>query len=258
VAVRGPVPLEDLVAGVIACLPVECRTAVSFSTGLVQCSPRPPRIVAMPPSGVMPRRLTAAANVVTLDLTTEEPRSSRLVDHWARLIERTLDTGQFCFLAEELSRARPDIAADDLSALGLQLLEDLEASRLHERGDEPLRAHAAHRRFEKTAQAATAPPRTGPSQFLHADSPEVVTKLEVLDDVVFDAVGGCAQSLQRLNSIWPALRAELGDDLLAESREQYLRYAVSIWERCIAEDVIRDPVRAVQVLDVLCVLLDET
>ena len=49
------------------------------------------------------------------------------MDGWARLIERTLSTGRIPFLAEQLSKRRFDLTLDDLPALGLQLLEDLDA-----------------------------------------------------------------------------------------------------------------------------------
>jgi hypothetical protein len=43
---------------------------------------------------------------------------------------------------------------------------------------------------------------------------------------------------------------------LAESREQYLRYALSIWEEFNEKDGQRTPVRAVHALDVLCLLFE--
>ena len=48
----------------------------------------------------------------------------------------------------------------------------------------------------------------------------------------------------------------LDEELLAESREQYLRYAMAIWEQCVQPDGVRDPARAVQSLEVLCMLFD--
>jgi hypothetical protein len=43
---------------------------------------------------------------------------------------------------------------------------------------------------------------------------------------------------------------------LGESREQYLRYSLSIWEDYVEKDGMRDPARAVQALDVLCLLFE--
>ncbi len=96
-----------------------------------------------------------------------------------------------------------------------------------------------------------------PSVCLHPDSPEVLEKLELLDDLVYDSISGRPGALGQLQNVWPAIRAELGDQLLAESREQYLRYALTIWENCVENDQIRNPTRAVQALDVLCLLFEE-
>lgn len=119
-------------------------------------------------------------------------------------------------------------------------------------------AHAAHHRFEKTgAPAATTQPITAPSQSLDPDSEEVVEKLEALDDAVFEAINGHETAVSQVRLLWPALRKELGDKLLAESREQYLRYAISVWEQCLDGGAVREPARAVHALDVLTVLFDE-
>ena len=53
------------------------------------------------------------------------------------------------------------------------------------------------------------------------------------------------------------LREELGMEMIAESREQYLRYALALWENKADLDNDRQPARAIQALDVLCVIFDE-
>jgi hypothetical protein len=58
-----------------------------------------------------------------------------------------------------------------------------------------------------------------------------------------------------LTQLWPQLIAELPRDLWAESREQYLRYAITLWESSMGSGV-RDPQWAVAALDVLAVLFD--
>ncbi len=90
---------------------------------------------------------------------------------------------------------------------------------------------------------------------MHA--PEVLEKLEQLDDLVYEAISGKADSLAAPRTAWPNMLSELGDDLLAESREQYLRYALSIWEECADGDQIRQPGRAIQALDVLCLIFGD-
>ena len=89
------------------------------------------------------------------------------------------------------------------------------------------------------------------------NSPEVLERLEYLDDLVYEAIGGQAELLGQLRAAWPKLANELGEELLAESREQYLRYALSIWEECAQADGVRQPTRAIRALDVLCLLFGD-
>jgi hypothetical protein len=60
-----------------------------------------------------------------------------------------------------------------------------------------------------------------------------------------------------LHTLWPALSEELDYQMLAESRELYLRFALTIWEGCVDDNNIRNPAKAVQALDVLCLLFEE-
>jgi hypothetical protein len=258
-------------------------------------------------------------NVSQLDLCKAEP--SLPLEGWARLVGRVLATEQTAFLAGQLAKRHADLGAQDLQALGLQLLEDLEAVSLSEpkeRGTSfhstsvvvedlcddkgliaaaPLpteppaapivetglvpsseahpsalpcssspahvetlqRAHAAHKRFAGTSESTNAarPKTPRPSKALDPNSPVVLEKLEYLDDLVFAAINGCGRSLEAVQMVWPEVLAELGDELVAESREQYLRYSLSIWEQCTKPDGVRDATRAIQALDVLCVLFNE-
>jgi len=120
--------------------------------------------------------------------------------------------------------------------------------------------HAAHHKFQKSCAAASkaaAEAVRAPSELLDADSPEVVARLEALDDAVFDAIQGKAAALADLHKLWPAMKSELGDAFLAESREQYIRYALSIWQGPANIQGNHDPARAVNALEVLCILFDE-
>ena len=127
------------------------------------------------------------------------------------------------------------------------------------RSDPPRKAHAAHYKFQKSGStgATIASGASAPSQFLHADSPEVESHLEALDDAVFAAIQGDSSAMDALRNVWPELRQHLGDPLLAESREQYIRYALSIWQEPARSGAPHDPARAVLALEVLCVLFDD-
>jgi hypothetical protein len=295
-AVAGLPSAGQLIAGLFSCLPPQCRHEFSFSTGLKFSSRRPFRIVALSGDPAEQRWVAHQHNVSVLNVLESPPPAAVPIDGWAQLIGRVLASGRTSFLATQLSRRRPNLTPEDLPALGLQLLEDLEASALRDdhqqgkvaaeedgapvpllrvvgaelceaqTGDEegdcspfpPRRAHAAHGRLERRgdavamAQAAA----VAPSTTLEPDSPEVVGKLEFLDDVVFEAIGGQTTAQEQLKTLWPQILEELGEELVAESREQYLRYALTIWEDSVDGDGIRNPSRAVQALDVLCILFD--
>ena len=98
--------------------------------------------------------------------------------------------------------------------------------------------------------------RQAPSVLMEVETPEMLERLEKLDDVVFDAIGGDARALDEMNRLWPQLVAELGPEKLEESREQYLRYSLSIWETCL-EDGLREPERAIASLQVLSIIFGE-
>jgi hypothetical protein len=268
-AVVGEPNGTPLLAGLMSCLPVEVRPLFSFSTGLKYSSRRPVRVVAIPNEPATTRWMTHQTGVTVLDLTPAAPSPNLPLDGWARLVGRLLGAGRMTFLASELSKARADLTLADLPALGLQLLEDFETNALRsdhlaERApagevEDPSgviqQAHAAH--APRSEAAATAVRPAGPAHRLDPGSPAVVAKLEYLDDLVFEALSGQQRSLEELHTAWPAIQKELGDALLAESREQYLRYALQIWDGCVSNDGVRQASRAVEALDVLCILFNE-
>ena len=292
-AVAGPPAAAELIAGLMACLPPECRPELSFSTGLKFTSRRPFRVVALSGDQAQQRWVAHHGNVTVLDLSEKLPANPVPVDGWARLIGRVSAMGRTTFLATELSKQRTGLTVADLPALGLQLLEDLDASafrnnHLPETGvaascdgrpeapscrdcpadggasagsDGLTHAHAAHHRFEKSSEAATATQRKAmaPSKMLDATLPEILEKLEHLDDLVYEAIGGQTAALEQLKTAWPQFHAELGDELVADSREQYLRYALSLWEECECDwaEGGHGSTPAVQALEVLCILFDE-
>jgi hypothetical protein len=266
VIVGGP-PAEALISGLMSCLPPECRNSFSFTTGLGFSPDRPFRIIGHPGPLSDVATLAERYNVQILDLSDQPPDEHHSFAGWPRLVERVLATGRTAFLAAQLSKRRFDLQTNDLPSLGEQLLEDLDASALR---TDPVgknvptaipnnvasvqHSHAAHRRPCESGGSAT---RTdGPSKHLHPDSEEVLEKLESLDDAVFDAIAGNPESLEMLKTLWPRIRDELGEDLVAESREQYLRYALSVWDEYAGCGGVRDPSRATRAMDVLCVFFD--
>lgn len=59
--------------------------------------------------------------------------------------------------------------------------------------------------------------------------PEVIARLEWLDDLMFAAIDGDANSLQAATDAWRKTRDELGAAAVEESRQQYVRCAQGVW-----------------------------
>jgi hypothetical protein len=299
-AIVGGPQAEHLIAGVMNCFPPECRAEIGFSIGLRFSSRRPFRLVAMARDPAEQQRMARLYNLAVLDLSGRPPSEFAPEGSWSRLIHRVLKSGRISFFAGQLARRPLDFSPQDLPALGLQMLEELDASaceeetpeapmpaegepcedrgecqspaseaedRFHPPAEEPgddlfasgtgmRQPHQRHRGVFPNAALPAAPAvrPSPPSRQLDASDPAVLEKLERLDDLVFDAISGNCSSLEELKLFWPRVRHDLGDPLLAESREQYLRYALASWEELADRDGIRDPSFAMQSLEVLCVL----
>jgi len=317
VAVIGNEWTSEAIAGLINCLPPACRDEFTFSTGLKYSSRRPFRVIGLSDDPAEHRWLAHRANVEIVNLLDDPPRSVP-VDGWARFVGRALATGRVSVLAGELAKHPWDVELDELPAWGLQLVEDVDASALHDETpydnddpDEPddipsaadaepteardldrdapaadpepsavkfhpvrQLAHAAHQLLPTTKPnpARASELLTAPSGTLGDEAPESLTMLERLDDLVYDAVAGKEGATDELRQFWPEVLDELGEELVAESREQYLRYALSTWQdtadgadnagRAGADNAGRagadgrDPMQAVHALEVLTVLFD--
>ena len=79
--------------------------------------------------------------------------------------------------------------------------------------------------------------------------------LEALDDAVYDAIAGKQGAIDDVLGLWPQVRERLESEMVDESREQYLRYTMSVWEDFLQDST--DPAKAVAALDVMCVLFED-
>lgn len=82
---------------------------------------------------------------------------------------------------------------------------------------------------------------------------EIVHQLESLDDVIFPAIEGDEQALQRAEPVWREAVATLGPDAVRESRNEYLRYARSTWE-FLRRNATADRARLMAVLKIILLL----
>ncbi len=119
-----------------------------------------------------------------------------------------------------------------------------------------LRPHAAHASKSQPPTVADVPEDELPSHVLHSESAYVRAMLEDLDDVVFSAVRGDAGALEKAHTLWPQVVAAIGWELVEESREQYLRFAIDVTQR-FETDNTRKPEHAVAALEVISLLTRE-
>jgi hypothetical protein len=115
------------------------------------------------------------------------------------------------------------------------------------------RPDPVHQRPKQTQRALA---RTTEKRTEHYTRAEL-DALEHLDDVVFGALVGQTDALDNLRRLWPETLNRLGERLLAESRDHYLRRALAVWRQSTGEGEIRDPLQALTAIEVICLLYGE-
>lgn len=93
------------------------------------------------------------------------------------------------------------------------------------------RPHAAHTQWQGTPSADDLVSGQLPSYLLDIESEEVRELLEELDDAIFAAIAGSEQQLNEARNLWPRALAQLNTDLIEESREHYLEFALEVLQR---------------------------
>ena len=88
------------------------------------------------------------------------------------------------------------------------------------------------------------------------ERPEVVQRLEQLDDVIFPAIDGDEAALEASEPAWRETVAELGPEAVAESRSEYLRYARSVWQ-FLSSQAVTQPLRLLAVMKIIGLLIGE-
>ncbi len=122
-AIVGGPPAEQVIAGLLNCLPPECRTEFSFSTGQEFSPRRPFRIVALSTEREEFSRSESLYNMALFHLSGDPPEEFAPVESWPRFVHRVLKSGQLSFLASQISKRPLPFDTEDLSAFGLRSLE---------------------------------------------------------------------------------------------------------------------------------------
>ena len=115
------------------------------------------------------------------------------------------------------------------------------------------RSHASHSRSKGAGDAKSLPSDELPSYLLRPETDEMRDLLEELDDAIFAALQGNEDSVERAKTLWPRAIAELDWELVEESREQYLRFAVEVSRR-LQQSELRSSERSVTELEIIILL----
>ncbi len=248
--VNGP-PAEHVMAGLIACLPSECRLELSFSTGLRHSPQRRFRLLAPGGEPSHHRQLSRQHGISVINLAALRDDGLDRLAAWPQAVGRTLAAGGPAALTACFTRPRPGFTLANLDSLADELAHS-------GKPETPLSSRPAPSKQATAAQAASLSvaqaTRHGPSQTLASLQPEVLEQLEALDDAVYNTIDRQPGALENLVLLWPQAMAQLDADLLESSREQYLDYAMRVWQDRRATTA--DPHTAIAVLDVLALLYD--
>ncbi len=276
-AVASRIPTELLLAGLFSLLPIECRPEFSFTTGLTPSSVRRVRLMGLPENRLKWRAI-ASDKVILLDLDDVDLADPTCWHGWAGCIGALLASGKLSLLAAELEKARPGFGLVDLDQLAEAVQAKLQSSSPEPpcaAAHQPLAPQAARSLDNSTSRQRSDAPHIRPASILSAleprasasavaslahslagQPPKVLELLERIDDLVFSAIGGDERALTELEVLWPIAGQEIDEDLFEQSREQYLRCALSICGESVEGETKR-PERALAAIEVLCVLFDE-
>ena len=117
------------------------------------------------------------------------------------------------------------------------------------------RSHAAHSRGKGAGDTEGVPFDELPSYLLRPETDEMRELLEELDDAIFAALQGSEDSLEKAKTLWPRAIAEIDWELVEESREHYLRFAVETSRR-LQQGELRSPEWSVMALEIVSLLTE--
>jgi len=278
---------ETLFGGLVNCFPVECRAEITFTTGLRYSPRRPFRFTTTDNDPANLRQAARLEDVTLVDLRDSAMTGDRL-DGWAACVARAIEADQLAHLTSALQQPRPDLTIDRLDELGRKLLDELKnsAPNVHvssclastrkrsarclapekkaasPRERPPREVETAQSKSAAAATAAARHSHRGPALALTSSvethtvtDPQTIELLEQLDDAVYDCIHGEPDVLETIGNLWLCLSERLRPEVLATAREQYMRYALTLWEACL-DSGMREPQQAMRALDVLTALFD--
>jgi GTPase-associated protein 1, N-terminal domain type 2 len=286
--IAGTANFETLFGGLLNCFPVECRTELTFTTGLRYSPRRPFHLAPLIGDEAEKRRAARCEGVSVVDLSACDGEAKVRLGGWAGYVVEVIRSNQLPRLAAELKQAHPGLSLATLDELGEQLLSSAGAETVSvtpnsdQQGavEFPVQSPSTAQRLFRTdgpncqeradaqqglsspAQDDPSAPKQSRSLFIEAANlpadiaadPQLIRLLEELNAAVCETVEGSAAAMENTSRLWKQLSALLNLQTLSTVREQCLRHALMLWHACDQEP--RQPQRAIDTLDLLDVLFD--
>ncbi|HEY2826239.1 MAG TPA: hypothetical protein VGJ04_01455 [Pirellulales bacterium] len=287
----GATHYETMLGGLLNFLPVECRSELTFTTGL-RFSPRRPFQLGPCVGETVKCYGTARQEGLTV-IDMSLPSCGMEIEHngWAVYVAELIRSDELHRLVTDLQQPRLDLSLVKLNQLGEQLLDEIHAApinfqvhidqRLEQtnpepsapdlrrkfRTDRPIVLNSTdadlemHKPVVGSKSALSMPSIESPGIAFAADSqefsemvadPAVSALLTQLDEAVCQAISGSGIGIENTTRIWSQICGQLQPSALSEVREQYLRYAISLWHSC--NDEGRQPQRTIDILNLLEVM----
>ncbi|MBX7166802.1 MAG: hypothetical protein K1X74_10695 [Pirellulales bacterium] len=245
---------QRFLAAAVACLPLEARLRCTFTTGLRYSSRRPFLVHCWSTRSEELRHARRERwTVLSANEAGVAPRST-----WGQLVHHCLARRDWETLIGAIGQSAKSVAA----GAGQQPKAPAAGASAH-RAVRTGRRDKSHATSPAAVVAAVSELAarddlySDPSQQLAVHCPRALQALEQLDDVVFEAIAGKQAALAALKQLWPTVLERLGPNLIEESKAQYLRHALAVWEHFNAGDDRSTPERGLAALEVIEVLLGD-
>lgn len=128
--IAGVTDYEMLFRGLLNCFPVECRTELTFTTGLRYSPRRPFHLAPLIGDAAEKRRAARYEGAALVDLSLHGNEGEAELGGWAAYIAEVIRQDQLPRLVAELQQVRPGLSLAGLDELGEQLLSALSTGSL--------------------------------------------------------------------------------------------------------------------------------
>jgi len=197
-----------------SCLPVSCRTEVSFSTGLNFSDCRPVRVADFSNAPHAVSQESLRGNVLVFDVDQYIPFDDDLLEAWPLAVLRMLRSKRIDALMRVCESTRIGRTLNGLSVIGREAGEYLD--RLSQWNPEP-----------EDCSKSTSSPSENRMEALLAMRPDLGEDFKTLDRLLIDVLADGPDAPDRFEMFWNSLRLQLDFETQSAIAELYIEFALA-------------------------------